>query len=463
MTAHWNKTLQTLMDDMKKNDIIELLITDITHEGSGVGKYNGMAVFVPNTAVGDKIKAHILKVNKNYSFAKCEELIMPSKHRIRVDCGVFSRCGGCALRHIDYESECELKQNRVSQTMQRIGKAEFDSKLIIRANNPNRYRNKAMYPISEKHEIGFYSHHSHRVVACDDCLLHPDAFYKAGKVFTDFIKKYSLSVYNEETNTGLLRHFYLRHGRETGEIMACVVANGNRIPNGDELVENLKNALGDNLKSVILNVNTKKTNVVLGDKNVLLYGREYIYDVLCGVKIRISPHSFYQVNHDMAELLYKKAAEYAKPENKNILDLYCGAGTIGLSMAREAKSIIGVEIVDAAVRDADINAKENGIKNARFICSDASQAVVQLKSEGITADIVILDPPRKGCDEALLKTVANGFAPERIVYVSCDVATLARDTSILETLGYKLVEYTPVDLFPRTAHVETVALFVKGD
>ncbi len=455
------KTLQTLADDMKKNDEIKLEITDITHEGSGVGKYEGQAVFVPNTAVGDIIKAHILKVNKNYAFAKCNEILIPSKHRINPDCGVFARCGGCTLRHIDYLYESELKQNRVTQTMQRIGKVDLASKDIIYAQNPNRYRNKAMYPVSDSGELGFYSRHSHRVVACGDCLLHPESFYIAGRVFTDFIKKYNISVYNEENNTGLVRHFYLREGRNTGEMMVCIVANGNHIPKGEELVENLKLALGENLKSVILNVNTKKTNVVLGDNNILLYGREYIYDILCDVKVRISPHSFYQVNHDMAERLYKKAAEYAEPDGKNILDLYCGAGTIGLSMARQAKSIIGVEIIDAAVRDADINAKENGVKNARFICGDAAKAAEQLKQEKIAADVVILDPPRKGCEESLLNTVANDFAPERIVYVSCDVATLARDTAILENLGYKLKEYTPVDLFPRTAHVETVALFVK--
>ena len=448
---------------MKKNDIIELEITDISSEGSGIGKYEGMAVFVPLTAVGDKINARILKVKKNYAFAKCEEIIFSSEHRINTDCGVFARCGGCVFRHISYESEAELKQNRVKQTMQRIGKVTLESQPIISAENPDRYRNKALYPIAQGGELGFYSHHSHRSIPCGDCLLHPEVFYKAGNVFTAFVKEYNVSIYKEETHTGLLRHFYLRYGAQTGEIMVGIVINGNDLPNKNELVENLKTALGENLKSVILNINRQKTNVVLGDKNILIYGREYIYDILCGVKVRISPHSFYQVNHDMAERLYKKAAEYAEPQGKNILDLYCGAGTIGLSMAKTAKSIIGVEIVDAAVRDAEINARENGVTNARFICGDARVAAEQLKQENISADVVILDPPRKGCDEALLRIVANDFTPERIVYVSCDVATLARDTAILENLGYKLQEYTPVDLFPRTAHVETVALFVKGD
>ena len=446
---------------MKKNDIITLEIVDISSEGSGIGKHDGMAVFVPLSAVGDKISARILKVKNKYAFAKIEEIITPSKHRTTVDCGVFARCGGCVYRHINYDCESALKQNRVGQTMQRIGKVELEPMPIICHKNPDRYRNKAMYPVSADGEIGFFSHHSHRVIPCGDCMLHPEEFYTAGNVFTNYIKKYDISIYNEENHNGLIRHFYMRQGKQTREIMVCVVINGNDLPQKQELVQDLKSALGDNLKSVILNVNTKKTNVVLGEKNICIFGNKYIYDTLCGVNVRISPHSFYQVNHDMAECLYQKAAQYAQPEGKNVLDLYCGAGTIGLSMAKNAKSIIGVEIVEAAVRDANINAKENKIENARFICGDATSAANRLKQEKITADVVILDPPRKGCDEQLLKTVAYDFAPERIVYVSCDVSTLARDTAILENVGYKLQEYTPADLFPRTAHVETVALFKR--
>ncbi len=446
---------------MKKNDIIELEITDISSEGSGIGRYDGMAIFVPLTAVGDTVSVKIVKVKNNYAFARLEQIITPSKHRITTDCGVFARCGGCALRHISYKTECSLKENRVMQTMQRIGKTSLCPQPIISAQNSNRYRNKALYPVTIGGEIGFYSRHSHRCIPCGDCLLHPTEFYTTGKIFTDFVKKYNISVYDENTNKGLLRHFYLRCGTNTRELMVGVVINGNRLPHADSLVENLQAQLGENLKSVILNINTKNTNVVLGDKNILLFGREYIYDILCEVKVRISPHSFYQVNHDMAEQLYQKAAEYAEPKNKNILDLYCGAGTIGLSMAKDAKSIIGVEIVDAAVHDAEINARENGIDNVRFICGDATKAAEQLKCENISADVVILDPPRKGCEEALLKTVALDFAPERIVYVSCNVATLARDTAILEGLGYKLQEYTPCDLFPRTPHCECVSWFAR--
>lgn len=446
---------------MNKNDVIELEITDVSSDGSGIGRYNGMAIFVPLTAVGDIVKAKILKVKSNYAFAKIEEVISCSKYRIPIDCDAFTRCGGCVFRHIDYNYEALLKQNRVMQTMRRIGGVALEPKPIIAAEQPERYRNKALYPINQNGEVGFYSKHSHRVVPCGDCLLHPEIFYKAANVFSDFVKKYNISIYNEQTHHGLLRHFYLRYGKNTDELMVGIVVNGSSLPYTCELVENLKTALGDALKSVILNINTKHTNVVLGDKNLLLFGREYIYDILCGVRVRISAHSFYQVNHDMAELLYQKATEYAKPQGKNILDLYCGAGTIGLSMAKSAKSIIGVEIVDAAIRDAKINAEENGIENARFICADATDAATLLNQEKNQADVVILDPPRKGCDKTLLNIVANDFAPERIVYVSCDVATLARDTGILSELGYSLIEYTPVDLFPRTAHVETVALLKR--
>ena len=454
-----NKTLQILKGSMNKNDIIKLEITDISHEGSGIGKYNGAAVFVPLTAVGDVIYARILKLKKNYAFAKCEQIIQPSKLRINADCDVFSRCGGCVFRHISYDAEVKLKQNLVMQTMRRIGGVKIDPMPLIAAEQPDRYRNKAVYPVADGGFLGFYSHHSHRVIPCGDCMLHPKMFNTVCNLFTAFVQKYNISVYSEQTNRGLLRRLYIRYGAQTDEVMVCIVINGNDLPYKSTLIEELKSALGQSLKSVVINVNTKNTNVILGDKNILLYGREYIYDVLCGIKVRISPDSFYQVNHGMAEKLYKKAAEYAAADGKNILDLYCGAGTIGLSMAKGAKSVIGVEIVEAAVRDATDNATDNGIDNARFICGDAAQAAKQLKQENITADVVILDPPRKGCEEDLLETVANGFKPERIVYVSCDVATLARDTAILENLGYKLQEYTPVDMFPRTAHTECCALF----
>ena len=344
--------------------------------------------------------------------------------------------------------------------MKRVGGIDLAPNPIISAQHTERYRNKAQYPLSEDGSVGFYANHTHRVIPSDDCLLEPEEFSSLALALKEWIKETGVNIYNEENKKGLVRHFYLRKAFATEEIMAVLVINGDDIPKSDRLTELLKSK-SDNLKSVMLNINKKDTNVILGEKNILLYGKEYIEDVLCGVKFRISPLSFYQVNRAMAEKLYEKAAEYVAPENKYILDLYCGAGTIGLSMAKRAKHIIGVEIIPDAIRDAKVNARENGIENAEFICGDAAKAAIDLKKRNIKPDVVLVDPPRKGCEEALLQTVAKDFSPERIVYVSCDPATLARDAKILEDLGYKLIEYTPVDLFPRTSHVETAALFLR--
>lgn len=442
---------------MQKNSDIILKITDVTHDGNGVGRYQGIAVFVPGTAVGDTVKVHIVKVKKSYCFGKVTEIIEGSPDRIAVDCPVFSKCGGCVYRHIDYNAEALIKQQRVEEVMRRIGGVQIGASPIL-TGDADRYRNKAQYPVSQDYCVGFYATHSHRIIPCDDCVLQPEEFKVIAEIFSCFIKEFSLSVYNEETGRGLVRHLYLRKGTATGEIMVAVVLNGEQLPGSEIFVKTLTDRFGDALKTVVLNVNKDKTNVILGKENRVIYGDGYITDILCGNKIRINPLSFYQVNRDMAEVLYNKAREYADPENKEILDLYCGAGTIGLSFADAAKSIIGVEIVPQAIEDAIFNAKINNIENARFICSDAAQAARTLRSEGIHPDAVVLDPPRKGCDSELLAIVAQSFSPEKIVYVSCDCATLARDCKILEEMGYKVTEYTPVDLFPRTAHVETVAL-----
>ena len=447
---------------MNKNDEIILDITDITAEGSGVGKYNGMAVFVAGGAVGDRLKVHIIKVKKNYAIGIISKIEKKSPIRIDVDCDSFKSCGGCVYRHIDYSKEASLKQKRVEETMKRIGGIDIPAQPVLTL-SPLRYRNKAQFPVNKDGSVGFFANHSHRIITCEDCLLQPEEFSDIAEIFSLFIKKNNISVYSEENGKGLVRHLYIRKAVKTGEIMVCVVINGDELPFIQKLVDSLKEKLGKALKTVVLNVNKKKTNVILGDKNINIYGDGYITDELCGNKIRINPLSFYQVNRDMAELLYKKAAEYIKPENKNILDLYCGAGTIGLSFASKAKSIIGVEIIEQAVEDAKYNAQANGITNARFICADALEASKMLKEEGIKTDAVVLDPPRKGCDSEVLSIVANQFSPERIVYVSCDCATLARDCKILEEMGYKVKEYTPADLFPRTSHIESVALLVRTD
>lgn len=446
---------------MKKNDIITLEITDMSSDGSGIGHFDSLAVFVPMTAVGDILRVKIVKVKKNIAYGIVDEIITPSKDRCENACPVFRKCGGCVYRHISYDSECRIKQKKVYDAIKRIGGIDMPPQPIVPAVCDNRYRNKAQFPVCADGRVGFFAARSHRAVPCDDCLLQPEEFTAAAEVFGDWMRKSGTSYYDELTHRGVVRHFYLRRGAATGEIMAVIVINATKLDKVELLTDMLCEKLGDNLKSVQLNINTKDTNVILGDKNILVYGTPYIKDILCGVTVRISPLSFYQVNRDMAQCLYEKAAQYAKPDGKTVLDLYCGAGTIGLSMATRAKEIIGVEIVPQAIEDAKINADENGIKNARFICADATTAAEKLAKEGLHPDVVIVDPPRKGCTPELLSTVANDFSPERLVYVSCDPATLARDVKILDGLGYKLVEYTPVDLFPKTHHVETVAYLEK--
>ncbi len=445
---------------MQKNEEIILKITDYTADGSGIGKYNGMAVFVKNTAVGDTVLAKVLKVKKTYAFAKVLEIIEPSADRCVPDCSVFSKCGGCTFRHISYEAEKKLKENKVYEVIKRIGLVDMKPQPII-FDKELRYRNKAQYPVNEEGKAGFYAFHSHRIIPSNDCLLEPLEFSEILATAEEWIKENNISIYNEETNRGLLRHIFIRKAEKTGEIMFALVINGEDIPNKESLIENLLN-VNKGIKSIQLNINKNATNVILGDRCKTVFGEDYITDILCGIKVRLSLLSFYQVNRAMAEKLYLKALEYAKPQGKNILDLYCGAGTIGLSMAKEAKNIIGVEIIPEAVKDAEFNAKNNGIENARFICGDAADAAQKLAEENIDTDVVIVDPPRKGCSEELIRTITYKFSPERVVYISCDPATLARDIKIFSDNGYALKEYTPADLFPRTSHIETAALLKRS-
>lgn len=447
---------------VNKNDEFKLNITGYTSEGGGVGKFQGQAIFVENTAVGDEILCHIIKAKKTYAIGKALKIIKPSKSRIEPSCDAFKSCGGCSFGHIKYEDELKYKAQKVEDAFKRIGGLSPVFRPIISSPETTRYRNKAQYPARRENgilNIGFYAKKSHRVIDGGDCLLQPEDFTKIIEIFKNWINENNITVYNEEIGIGLLRHIYLRKAFATGEIMVCAVINGVSLPNSEELLEKLKEI--DGFKTLVVNINREKTNVVLGEKCLNLYGDGYITDILCGVKIKLSPLSFYQVNRNGAELLYKKAAEYVAPKpDQTILDLYCGTGTIGLSMANSVKELVGVEIIPEAIEDAKVNAKLNGIENARFICGDASLAAEELKNEGIKPATVILDPPRKGCAEELLKTVAE-INPQKIVYVSCDPATLARDCSRLLTLGYEVKEVTPVDMFPRTHHVESVALLNK--
>lgn len=449
---------------IRKNDDICLDITAMSSEGSGIGRYEGMAVFVPATAVGDKIKAHIIKVKKNYAIGKVLEIIEPSPDRKEPDCPVFGKCGGCAYRHITYEAECRIKEQRVKDAMERLGGVTAPANPIAADKNYLRYRNKAQYPFApgKNGEViaGFYAQKSHRVVPCSDCKLQPEIFSRILESVLRWANRRGLSPYNEETGEGLLRHLYLRISGESGSVMVCLVINGKELPFSAEFCGILTTRFKE-IETIVLNINTKKTNVILGEECRTLYGPGYITDTLCGLSFRLSPLSFYQVNREQAQRLYRKAAEYADLKGSEVLlDLYCGTGTIGLTMAHMAKKLIGVEVVEQAVKDAEKNAMENGADNSEFICSDASKAAAELKRRGIKPDVVIVDPPRKGCGEELINTIAQ-MSPKRVVYISCDPATLGRDCKIFGSLGYEVKEYTPFDLFPGTVHVETACLISK--
>lgn len=443
-----------------KNQDIELKIEGCSAEGNGVGRYDGMAVFVAGAAVGDTVTAHIIKAKKNYAVAIIKDIVTPSPDRITAECPVFRSCGGCAFSHISYDAEKKIKRQRVTDAFQRLGHIEIPVRDVITAET-ERYRNKAQYPVGFDKDIkaGFYAQKSHRIIDCADCLLQPREFGKIVEAVKIWMREFNVSAYNSETGKGLVRHIYLRKGFNTGEIMVCLVINGKSLPKSDALADRLFEFAG--VKSFVINENRENTNVILGKKCTTVRGSDYIEDILCGVRIRLSPLSFYQVNRNGAELLYRKAAEYAAlTGEETVLDLYCGAGTIGLSMAGNAKKIIGVEIIPEAVRDAKNNAEANGIANAEFFCGDAKAAVKMLRDRGIKPDTVILDPPRKGCDREVLECVGE-MNPQKIVYVSCDVSTQARDCAVLRELGYETLEATPVDMFPRTVHVETIVLLQK--
>lgn len=444
-----------------KNQEIKLHIDSVSSEGSGVGRFDGQAVFVSGAAVGDELSVHIIKAKKTYAVGIIKEILKPSKDRIAVDCPYFKQCGGCVYRHISYDAEKRIKTKKVKDAFLRLAHIDVPVRDIITANT-ERYRNKAEYPVGRDLNgvnIGFYANRSHRIVDAEDCLLQPAEFAEIVEIIRKWIFDNHISVWNGETSEGLLRHIYIRKGFVSGEIMVCLVINGENIPKAEELVSAVSEISG--VKSIVLNTNTKNTNVILGESVKVLWGSEKIVDTLCGVEIELSPLSFYQVNHDGAQLLYKKAAEYAALSGKEtVIDLYCGAGTIGLSMAHKAKKVIGVEIIPEAIEDAKKNAKRNGTQNCEFYCMDAGEAAKMLRDKNIQPDVVLLDPPRKGCSKEVLSCVAE-MSPKRIVYISCDVSTQSRDCAVLKDLGYITNEVTPVDMFPRTAHVESVVLLTK--
>lgn len=448
-----------------KNDEIKLHIDALTSQGSGIGRYDGIAVFVRGTAPGDDIVAHIIKASKNYAVGIVKEIINPSTDRIESDCPVSDRCGGCSFRSVSYDAEIKYKKNRVEEAFKRIGGLDISVEEIIAADSTERYRNKAQYPVEIGENgfcTGFYSYKSHRIVPCRDCLLQPSEFKDGISAFEAWAEQAKVSSFDELSGSGILRHIYFRKAVATGEIAACAVVSRENIPKPELLVSLLREKVSG-LKSVALNINPKKTNVILGEKTKIIWGSETITDEFLGKKIVISPNSFCQVNHNQCEKLYLKAREYAGlTGEETLLDLYCGAGSIGLTMADGVKRLIGIEIIPQAIENAKVNAEINGVSNAEFICADAFEGAKILENRGITPDIVILDPPRKGCSADLLETVCN-MNTDRIVYVSCDCSTLARDAKLLSSIGYKVDKLSAVDMFPRTPHVETVCLLSKQE
>lgn len=445
--------------ELKKNDDIKLNIENMTSEGSAVGHYNGMAVFVRGAVPGDIITAHIIKISKRYAVATVKEILKSSPSRIESDCPVSKKCGGCSFRNMTYEEELKFKLNRVNDALKRIGHLDIDAQEIIGAEKTEHYRNKAQYPVSVCDGAlfaGFYAYKSHRIIPCKDCKLQSEDFDLCLAAFAKWIEKSKISSYDENTGKGYLRHIYLRKAFATGEIMACAVVNGKTLIHEKILIEELSKI--ENIKSICYNINTYKSNVILSDNTKIVWGSETITDILLGKKFVISPNSFYQVNHDQCEKLYSKAIEFACLNgNETVIDLYCGTGTIGLSMADKVSRVFGIEIVKSAIENAKINAKINHIANAEFFCGDAYEGAKELEKRNIKADIIVLDPPRKGCQGELLDLISK-MQPEKIIYVSCDSATLARDLAILEEKNYAAQNVCAVDMFPRTPHVECVAL-----
>ena len=447
---------------MKKNDIIRLRIDSLTSEGAGVGRYEGIVVFVPFAAPGDEAICQVIKVLKSYCYAKILNIIDSSSERIEPDCQSFTKCGGCEFRHINYQCELTFKERIVRDAFKRIGGSDVFCEKILTTGIINGYRNKAQLPVSCGKDAviaGFYSPRSHRVVSAENCHLHPQIFNQIVSYITHYQQSHGLSCYDEQTGVGLLRHIYLRRGYHSQETAVCLVVTQNTDKYG-ELTRNLTEVFPE-IKTILLNINPEKTNVILGEENVVLFGDGTISDEICGLKVKLSPQSFYQVNTAAAELLYKKAAEYAALLGSEVvLDLYCGAGTIGLSLAKYAKRVIGVEIVGKAVENACENALANGIKNAEFYEGDAGDIARRLEESGTRPDVIILDPPRKGCSEKTLDAVIN-MSPRRIVMISCNPATAARDTKYLCERGYTAEKICPVDMFPRTRHVECIVLMSR--
>ena len=447
---------------LTKGQIYEAVIVDYTAEGQGIAKIEGCAVFIPNAIVGETCRVRIEKAQKTWAAGKIVELLQKSPHRVSRECPVAKLCGGCSFWHMDYAEELRLKQERVRSCLNRIGGEALEQVPILAAPTCYGYRNKAQYPVSSKNGrafAGFFKAGTHSVVENNRCAILPEAMDQVKDTVIGYMNRYRVSAYDETAHKGLVRHIYVRRGAVSGQILVCLAVNGRALPHVPELIAQLKKIEG--FSTLVLSVNTKKGNTVLGDEFITLFSDGFIEDTLCGLHFRLSPRSFYQVNHHQAQRLYQAAIEQAGiTKTDTVLDLYCGVGTITLCMAAAAGRVIGVEVVEQAVEDARANARRNGIENAEVFCGDAGQAALELEKQGIRADVAVVDPPRKGLNADTIEALSR-MAPRRIVYVSCDPATLARDVALLKERGYVLKNAQAADLFPRCAHVETVVLLSR--
>ena len=465
---------------LEKNDIVRLTISDIGTDGEGIGKVDGYTLFVKDAVIGDTITARVIKLKKNYGYGRLMEVIEPSKDRVEPVCPVARQCGGCQIQQMSYDAQLDFKRKLVEGNLRRIGGfPDINVLPVIGMDEPYHYRNKAQYPVGRDKDgnvvIGFYAGRTHCIIDNQDCAIGARENVKILTAIRDYINENKVSVYDENTGNGAVRHILIRKGFHTGQVMVCIVVNGESLPQEDKLVakltglelwENETNGKLDSVKgkavpyisSVMVNINRENTNVILGDRCRTLWGKDYIEDSINGITFQISPLSFYQVNPVQTEKLYGKALEFAGlTGNEVVWDMYCGIGTISLIMATRAKKVYGVEIVPAAIENAKNNARINGLDNAEFYVGKSEEIAPKLAEQGAVPDVIVVDPPRKGCDEALLDTIVK-MQPERVVYVSCDSATLARDLKYLAARGYEVKTVQPVDQFCHTVHVESVVL-----
>ena len=448
------------MEKLFLNKVYTGLVEGYSSEGLGIVRLDGAVVFVPRAVRGETVDLRITRVMKTCYAGEIVDIPAPSPARVEPDCACFAQCGGCDFRHMTYEEELWAKRARVQDALRRIGGVDVRVEEILGAKNPLHYRNKSQYPVGADGTIGFFRARSHQVVPVERCLIQPEVFDKTAAAVGEWMRRYRVPAYDERSGKGLVRHLYVRVNRN-GESLCCVVANGRNLPREPELAALVRAAAPETV-GVLVNTNTRPGNVVLGSRYRTVWGQDFLMDTLCGLDFKLSVPSFYQVNPDQAEALYGKALEFAGLTGaETVLDLYCGAGTITLCMAKAARRVIGAEIVPEAIRDAKENAARNGIANAEFFCGDAADIAAKLEAEGLRPDVVTVDPPRKGLAPEVIRTIAD-MAPKRVVYVSCDPATLGRDAKLFGALGYETVRAAAVDMFPGTRHVESVVL-MTGD